>query len=646
MPVFATANRAPGVYVQEIAVPGPIPGVGTSTAAFVGPARQGPINVPTQITNWTLFQDIFGLQDALGPYITSPMAYATHAVRGFFDEGGSRCYFVRVGTAARAARTLNDRAATPRPTLRVVARREGVTGNAITVAVQDASLVTSAPAARATATLASGGNDRATVTLATDAATFRPGDVVFLQQGTTSERATIDSISGTTIAFRPNLTNQYTGGTVRIADLIPGQSTIRVAATTGIEPGTYVSITQGATTESRVVQAVERVNNFVTLAQGLANTYTMGAADPAVNLQTLEFTLVIITPGVGTETFPNLSMDPRHSRYFAKLVNSPNVAVTPADPPNTTAPPSNRPAVLSASTLSGGADDDLSQIQASHYRAAIDALERVDEVTILCVPDRTDQEIQAYMINHCQKLQDRFAVLDSQANADNTSILTQRGLVSSDNGYGALYYPWIAVANPIGSGRITVPPSGHIAGVYARTDDSRGVHKAPANEPIRSALGLARTLTDSEQGPLNDQGVNVLRAIAGRGAVVIWGARTIAPPDRTQWRYVNVRRLLLFLEESIQEGTQFAVFEPNDLPLWQTVKRQVTDFLTRVWRDGALVGATPDAAFRVRVDAELNPPSVRALGQLVVEVVVFPVTPAEYVVFRVIQQPGGPTVQE
>jgi uncharacterized protein len=127
---------------------------------------------------------------------------------------------------------------------------------------------------------------------------------------------------------------------------------------------------------------------------------------------------------------------------------------------------------------------------------------------------------------------------------------------------------------------------------------------------------------------------------------VIWGARTIAPPDRTQWRYVNVRRLLLFLEESIQEGTQFAVFEPNDLPLWQTVKRQVTDFLTRVWRDGALVGATPDAAFRVRVDAELNPPSVRALGQLVVEVVVFPVTPAEYVVFRVIQQPGGPTVQE
>ena len=135
------------------------------------------------------------------------------------------------------------------------------------------------------------GNDRATVTAANDAATFRPGDIVFIQQGAISERATIDSITGTTIIFRPNLANQYTGDTVRVADLIPGQCTVRVAATTGIEPGTYTSLTQGATTEARVVQAVERANNFITLAQGLANSYTMAAADAAVTLQTLEFTL-------------------------------------------------------------------------------------------------------------------------------------------------------------------------------------------------------------------------------------------------------------------------------------------------------------------------------------------------------------------
>jgi hypothetical protein len=171
------------------------------------------------------------------------------------------------------------------------------------------------------------------------------------------------------------------------------------------------------------------------------------------------------------------------------------------------------------------------------------------------------------------------------------------------------------------------------------------VHKAPANEQLSGVIGLRHVLTDDEQGPLNELGINVLRWFSGRG-VVAWGARTLAPASRTQWRYVNVRRLLNFIEESIQEGTQFAVFEPNGLPLWQTVKRQVTEFLTRVWRDGALFGATPDQAFRVRVDEELNPPGQRALGQLVIEVLVYPVTPAEFVVFRIIQRPGGPDVQE
>jgi len=150
-------------------------------------------------------------------------------------------------------------------------------------------------------------------------------------------------------------------------------------------------------------------------------------------------------------------------------------------------------------------------------------------------------------------------------------------------------------------------------------------------------------LTDDEQGPLNEQSINVIRAFPGRG-VLVWGARTIS--TSTQWRYVNVRRLVTFIEKSIQAGTQFAVFEPNEPSLWEKVKRQVTDFLTRVWRDGALVGVTADQAFRVRVDEELNPPSVRALGQLVIEVIIFPTTPAEFVVFRVIQQPGGPVVQE
>lgn len=644
---FVATNKAPGVYIEEVQVPGPIPGVGTSTAAFIGPARRGPLNEPKFLTNWTQFLNTFGVDDELGPYITAPLVYVTHAVRGFFDNEGATCYFVRVGTAAPASLTLDDRATpTANPTLVVTAGEEGVTGNAITVEVQDASIVSVVAAVRAEATLSAASNGEATVTAAADAANFRPGDTVFLDDGTNSERATIAGISGVTITFAVNLTNTYTSGTIRVADLVPGQTMVRIVDTAGIEPGTYISVSQGATSESGVVQAVERTNRFVTLSQGLSNTYTMAASDAAVNLQTLEFTLIVTTPGSGAENFTDLSMDPRHSRYFAKVVDSASVQVTLADPPTPTLPPNNRPAVLAATALSGGQEDDISQIDATHYRRAIDALEREDEVNILCVPDRTDQEIQQYMIDHCQKMQDRFAILDPQPRATpSNGIVTQREGVASDNGYAALYYPWIEIANPVASGRVMVPPSGHIAGLYARVDNNRGVHKAPANERLRGALALERTLTDDEQGPLNEQGVNVLRSFPGRG-VVVWGARTIAPRDRTQWRYLNVRRLLLFIEESIQEGTQFAVFEPNNQALWETVKRQVTEFLTRVWRDGALFGTAPDQAFRVRVDEELNPASTRALGQLVIEVILYPVTPAEYIVFRIVQEPGGPSVEE
>jgi len=643
MPTFFTTNKAPGVYIQEEQVAGPIAGVGTSTAAIIGPAQQGPINKPTFLTNFTQFQKIFG------GYVTAPMVYATHAVRGFFENGGTTCYFVRVGTAVRAARPLNDRpgiGAAQLSTLIVTAKEEGVTGNDITVEVQDASIVTAVSAVRAQATLSSASNNQATVTAAGDAANFRPGDIVSLVQGATSERATIESINGTTITFQANLTNTYTGGTIRIADLIPGQRKIRIASTSSIEPGTYIRITQDGTNEDGTVNSVERANNFVTLAQGLTKIYTMATGDNPVSLRTLEFTLIITPPDLGAEKIPNLSMDPRHSYYFAKVVNSTSVDVALADPPSPNPPPNNRPAIISASKLTGGQDDDITQIQATHYRNSIDILEKVDNVNILCIPDRTDQEVQNYMVAHCDKMQDRFAILDSQLNATpSNGIVTQRTHVSSDSGYAALYYPWIFIANPVAAERIKVPPSGFIAGVYAHTDGTRGVHKSPANVPIRGALELEQTFTDDEQGPLNEQGINVLRFFPGR-RVVIWGARTIAPKDRTQWRYVNVRRLLLFIEESIQEATQFAVFEPNNLELWEKVKRQVTEFLTRVWRDGALFGATPEEAFRVRVDEELNPDYVRALGQLVIEVSVCTVTPAEFIQFRIIQQPGGPSVEE
>jgi Bacteriophage tail sheath protein len=673
MAPFSAVNKTPGVYIEEVQLPGAIAGVGTSTAAFLGPARRGPTDEPVFLTNWTEFLNAFGPADPgdpLGPYIANPPVYVTHAVRGFFDNGGTSCYFVRVGTGARAWLTLKDRSAAPGlPALIVTALQEGTDGNGITVDVTSAHIVASVDVERpdpAGGLAAAAAANQATVSAAEadKALKFRPGDVVLISEtvaGVTStdkmtvNRVSKDPVAGTAaIRFAETLAHAYAAGEMRMADLAPGQRRIRIADVTGVEPGSSIGITQGAgagqKTEWLTVQSVEPSNNAITVAAGLTKLYTMDAADPAVTVQTQEFTLVFTQSGT-PETFENLAMDPRHSRYFATIINSAYVQVALADPPSPTPAPNNRPAEIAATHLAGGKSDDLAQIQPLHYHNAIDTLEKVDDVNILCIPDSAAldeadaQDVQAAMIAHCEKMQDRFTVLDARKGLDPAGIRTQRNGLSSDGGYGALYYPWIVISNPVGPGRITIAPSGHVAGLYARVDDARGVHKAPANETLRGVLDLERILSDDEQGPLNEQGVNVIRSFPGSG-LRVWGARTIAPRDRIQWRYVNVRRLLLFIEESIQEGTQFAVFEPNEIGLWQKVKRQVADFLTRVWKDGALFGDTAEQAFRVRVDEELNPPSVRQLGQLIIEVVLYPTTPAEFVVFRIIQQPGGPVVQE
>ncbi len=205
--------------------------------------------------------------------------------------------------------------------------------------------------------------------------------------------------------------------------------------------------------------------------------------------------------------------------------------------------------------------------------------------------------------------------------------------------FGALYYPWIKVANPRNNNRpIIVPPCGHMMGIWCRTDETRGVFKAPANETPRGVLGLAYETNMREQELLNPIGINCLRNFANynRGYKV-WGARTLVEPDNIQWRYISVRRLISYIEKSIELGTQWVVFEPNDQDLWARVTRTVEGFLTRLWRDGALFGASPAEAFYVRCDGELNTPDTMMLGRLYVEIGVCPVRPAEFVIFRISQ---------
>jgi Bacteriophage tail sheath protein len=642
MCAFVAINKAPGVYIEEVQLPGPIAGVATSTAAFVGPARRGPLNKPVRLANWTEFVDAFGFADDFGPYIPFLPIQVTPAVHGFFENGGSDCFFVRVGTGAQSSLALKDRSAgAGRDTLVVKASEDGTQGDSITVEVQDASIATTT-AVKASATIAATAGSELTVTQAADAAKFRPEDVVFIDDNPNSEWATVAAVSGTTITMNASLTHVHAAGEVR-ADLAAAQKRIRVSDLTGLEPGSYVAVSQGGPAERHVVQAVERPSGFIILADGLANRYQTDAASADVDIVSLEFTLVVAR----IEKFEKLAMDPRHSRYFLPLVDSDIVELELPDPPNPTVPPDDLPRVVAATNLAGGADDTPEQVTTGAFTNAfqngIDTLRKIDEVNILCVPDRSDQDVQVHMIAHCESMQDRFTILDPQARATSAQIETQRDALGSDGGYAALYYPRIVVSNPTGPGRITIAPSGHLAGLYALVDDTRGVFKAPANQALRGVLDLERRLADEDQGPLNEKGINVIRSFPGRGAVV-WGARTIS--TSTQWRYVSVRRLLLFIEESLQEGTQFVVFEPNEPSLWEKVKRQVTDFLTRQWTAGALVGVTPADGFSVRVDAELNPPSVVALGQLVIEVKLFPAPPAEFVVFRIIQRPGGPEIQE
>ncbi|MFI0218851.1 phage tail sheath family protein [Streptomyces lydicus] len=624
--------RAPGVYVEELPVTGPVSGVGTSTAAFIGPALRGPTAKPVKITNWTQFTAQFG------EYINAPRRYLAHAVRGFFDNGGAVAYLVRVGTATRASTELVDRGTPPAVALVVRARDDGPAGNAIRVAVRDTQIVRSATVLQAKVDHASAAGNVVTMPSEEGASLFVPGDLVDID-GTIAQ---VDRVRGKELILTSPLASSVEDKTVRTADLKPGQQRFRVDEPRGIERGTVLTLKKGNTVESVVVERVS--GDVIEIAGTLANAYT---APPAV--ASAEFSLDITWPN-GVQAFENLSMDSRHSRYFAGVVSSPLVEVALPDEPSTHAPPANLPAVVAATALTGGVADQLDGLDTSAYEAALAALERVDDVNIICAPDAvTLPTVQQKLVEHCKTMGDRFAVLDAPDAASPLAeggVLGRREQLTSEGGYAALYYPWLMISDPAGRGTLAVPPSGHLAGIYARSDAQQGVHKAPANEPVTGAFGVTRVLDVAEQGELNDAGVNVIQSFAGNARPVVWGARTTAPRSDTAWRYINVRRLFLFIEESLQEGLRWAVFQPNNLSLRKRVDRTVSEFLTRVWTDGALFGATAAEAFYVKIDDENNPPGDRELGRLVVDIGVAPVRPAEFVVVRIGMSQGGSEVQE
>ncbi|HEY6569134.1 MAG TPA: phage tail sheath family protein [Candidatus Limnocylindrales bacterium] len=365
------------------------------------------------------------------------------------------------------------------------------------------------------------------------------------------------------------------------------------------------------------------------------------------------FKLVVKRGGKEVETFDNVSTA-RGKQNVATVVKAQSKTITIEDV-GALAPAAGSTALVGGSAAAPSRLTPDDYVGNSSDRTGFAGLEAVDEVTMLSVPDLMAvyeqgmidleglQAVQLAMIAHCELMGDRVAILDAPPGLNAQQVKEWRvDKAGYDSKYATLYWPWIKVFDPLSGQAKFVPPSGHTAGIWARNDDTRGVHKAPANEVVRGAISLALNLTKAEHDQLNPNGINCIRAFPGRG-IRVWGARTISSDP--SWRYLNVRRLFNYIEESIFEGTQWVVFEPNDQRLWGRVKRTINAFLLRVWRDGALFGATPDQAFFVKCDEENNPPEVRDAGQLIIDIGIAPVKPAEFVVFRIAQFSGSPDAE-
>jgi phage tail sheath protein FI len=436
--------------------------------------------------------------------------------------------------------------------------------------------------------------------------------------------------------------------------------TVRRVRLANAGAGTELRISGSSRLYAGAVTQLDTGDKLTTLnvvSIGPDDVVTFDVNTPELVFETARLQLVEATvntrftdPGGGsvTETFRNLRLTGEAQGTVVGTLASQSRLVTATTLPGLSTDPAQFPTLGTGSwlTLADDGSDAFEGLEVGDFvgtdggsgkRTGIVALEDIDEVAICAVPGVWSGTVESALITHCEQLKDRFAILDPKDDLDIEGIQAFRE--PFDTKYAALYYPWLVVNDPFTANQfVEAPPSGHIAGIYARTDTERGVHKAPANAVIRGIRltdGIAQDVTKRHQDLLNPKGINALRFFPGLGQRV-WGARTLS--SDTSWKYVNVRRLFLFLEESIDEGTQWVVFEPNDESLWALVRQTVSNFLTTVWRSGALFGATADEAFFVHCDRTTMTDDDIANGRLICVIGVAPVFPAEFVIFRIQQK--------
>jgi uncharacterized protein len=348
------------------------------------------------------------------------------------------------------------------------------------------------------------------------------------------------------------------------------------------------------------------------------------------------------------EIFDNLSADPASPNYFRDRINGLSVLIH-VDPASGVDKIQSRPTNQELKFLvnpneepekyDGGNTIFVTALDYkgttetnSNEQNGLEGFKSINEISIVCAPDDNIDGIYDALVNHCEdpSLQDRFAILQSKLEQTPDKLDRIRP-AHIESRYAAFYYPWLTILDPTTNKEKLIPPGGHIAGIYARSDIERGVHKAPANEVVKGALSLQFNISSEQQRVLNPAGVNLIRDFPGRG-ILVWGARTLSS-DPT-WKYINVRRLFLFLEKSIDEGTQWVIFEPNNEALWTRVRQVIADFLVRLWRTGALIGTTPDQAFFVKVDQTTMSQQDIDNGRLIAIIGIAPVRPSEFVIFR------------
>lgn len=570
---------SPGVYVEEFDSGGkPMEGVGTSTAGFIGLAERGPVEgVPQLVTNFADFKRKFGgylSENEFGEY-----RFLAYAVEHFFVNGGSRCFISRVAPGdAKASRVTVP---AQDSVLDIQAKNPGLWGNNMSIVITPASK-------SKTQILEELETADGKQYLVKNSAGFHAGDVVVYKDMT-------------------------------------------------------------SVVYNRVVKSQD---NIIVFEKEFAQDVVDKNLLPSKVISTCEFNLEVKYDDI-VEFYENLSFNVSIPNYVEKktaksdlvtvsYIGSPqSEAIAPFDEIAGKEPEK----AFCVIGLKGGSNGSVANISAADFigtdkgagkRTGIQAFLDNDSVSIMAVPGVVDPNVQLMLVAHCENLASRFAVLDMPRDAKKMDdIIAHREIV--DSSYAAMYHPWLEVFDPLDKKNMAIPPSGSVIGIYARSDNARGVHKAPANETVRACVGLECQFNKGEQDILNPKGVNLIRSFPGQG-IRVWGARTASSDP--SWKYINVRRLFIFIEESIKANTNWAVFEPNDEVLWVRVKRTIDVFLTGLWRGGSLAGSAPSEAFFVNCGMNTMSQDDIDNGRLICVIGVAPVKPAEFVIFRISQKTG------